>query len=458
MMELKNIENKIHKIKIHISNYKINWIIEKIYKEIYELNKSLLKFYPKITSLPENIIHNIKDITQIEEIKKLIEKFLKECLSSNDILFNKSFKEFIEFDKHSSEIEYNYPKKIYTNDEIPLVVRDYFFFEEENILYLLCCYIEEKEEEKFHFLWKKSCCGIITLCAILAFKIIEKENSYNFEKIWIETYNYFAYVINFNKNKLILLTGLEHGKIKIYQTSKESKYTIYSLLFDYKPHINKITGLDYDDKEGYIYSCSKDKTFVMTEIYNISNVIEIAKSSYGYTGLILDKKNKRIFLTDEGGYLSIFITSVFPHNLVTIIKTFNSNYIKAFDINYNKQYIFTGNKKGNISIINLDMPKKRKLIREIAHFEGKQKTNVLRYNPDKNELYSGEKKGIITVWSLENQKSIFSWKVNKQAITQMIYDRKKKILITMDKDKKIIFWKIPELWINLDVNISFKFQ
>ena len=309
----------------------------------------------------------------------------------------------------------------------------------------------EKKEIKLP--WIRSCGPNIALTAIIVFKIIENknENLYSFETLWVKAYYHSkANVINFNRKQLFLLIGLNEGVIKIFKTSKESNYSNYSKLRKCEGnHKNKITGLEYDEKKGYIYSCGKDNRFLMTNINN-SNVIEIAKSAYGYTGLIFDRKNKRMFLTNEGGYLSIFNIYVFPHNLVTIIQTYNSNYIRGLDIDYNKQYIFTGNNKGNISIFNLDMPKKRKLIKEISNFGGEEcsKIRVLKYNSEKNELYSGDPKGIITVWSLENKKSIYSWKAHYGPITKLIYDRKKNILISMGKDKKISYWEIPNSWFN----------
>ena len=247
-------------------------------------------------------------------------------------------------------------------------------------------------KKKIELPWQKSGCVEIALSGILVYKIIENknENSYSFKTLWGKGYfRSMANVINFNKKKLFLLIGFDKGIIKIKKTSKESNYSNYNILIKYEEtHENKITGLDYDETKGYIYSCGKDGRFLMTKVYN-SEVIEIAKSKYGYTRLIFDKKNKRMFLTNEGGYLSIFNTYVFPHNLVTIIQTYNSNYIRGLDIDYNKQYIFIGNNKENISIFNLDMPKKRKIIKEISTFGGNLKIRTLKYNSDKNELYLG---------------------------------------------------------------------
>ena len=72
----------------------------------------------------------------------------------------------------------------------------------------------------------------------------------------------------------------------------------------------------------------------------------------------------------------------------------------------------------------------------------------MRYNPDDNELFSGDQKGKITVWSLKTGQSIYAWQAHSGAITQMRYDRKKRQLLSVGKDKKIIYWQIPDSWVS----------
>ena len=72
----------------------------------------------------------------------------------------------------------------------------------------------------------------------------------------------------------------------------------------------------------------------------------------------------------------------------------------------------------------------------------------MRYNSEKNEIYSGDQKGKITVWSLKTGQSIYAWQAHSGAITQMRYDSKNKRLLSMAKDKKIIYWQIPDSWVN----------
>ena len=52
------------------------------------------------------------------------------------------------------------------------------------------------------------------------------------------------------------------------------------------------------------------------------------------------------------------------------------------------------------------------------------------------------------VWSLKTGNPIYAFQAHGMAITQMNYDTSKRILLTMGKDKRIIFWKLPDTWIN----------
>ena len=255
-------------------------------------------------------------------------------------------------------------------------------------------------------------------------------------------------MVYFNKEKLEVGVGLDSGNIIFYKTSAESKYTEYSESFNSKPHTSRVMGLSLDDKNGYVYSCSSDKKFMLSDFSNYSSSMEIAQSNFGFTAMIFDKNNDRLFLTDEGGVFRVFLTNTYPPTLVSLIQTHSTSCIRGLDIDFKKQYIFTGTNKGNISILDLGNPGKEKLIKEISYFGGNLEIRILRYNSDKNELYSGDQKGKITVWSLKTGQSIYAWQAHSGAITQMRYDKKNNRLLSMAKDKKIIYWQIPDSWVS----------
>jgi hypothetical protein len=394
-----------YKIEVYDNFSKETWILEKRYSEIDLLHKTISKLYPNIPPMPGKTLFKIKDRDQLEKRKKQLELFLRECANRKDIVSNETFKGFLEIDKHSPDMTYNPPTIIYENNELPLGVRDFLYFEEAQILFLVCCDMNITSRVDAYITnvnlpWEKKTDQHISVGAVFAFKVIEDKrgNSYIFDKLWAKSFPEQTGVVNFNKKELVLQVGLDSGTIIFYRTSVESKYLAFDEILNYKPHTSRVMGLTYDDQQGYIYSCSSDKKFMVTEFNCISNVSEVAQSNYGYTALIHDKHNERLFLTNEGGVLSVFMTNTYPPNLVNVIQTHTTNCIRGLDIDYHKQYIFTGTTKGDISVLDLGQPGKEKLIKEISYFGGNLEIRILRYNPDNHEIYSGDQKGKITVW------------------------------------------------------------
>ena len=444
-----------YKINIYDNYSKENWTLEKRYSEIDLLHKTISKLYPNIPPMPGKTLFKVTDRDALEKRKKQLETFLKECADRKDIVSNDNFKIFLELDKHSPDLTYNAPTIIYENNELPLGVRDFFYYEEIQMLYLVCCDMNLTSRVDAYITnvnlpWEKKTDAHISVGAVFAFKVIEdtKGDSYYFEKIWAKSFPEQTGVVNFNKEELLLEVGLDSGTIIFYKTSQESKYLVYDEFCKIKPHNMRVMGLDFENKTGYIYSCGSDCKFFLTEINNTSLVTEISESKAGFTNLVLDNPNQRVFLTNETGELYIYSTDTFPPTLVNLVQTHTKNCIRAFEIDYVKQYIFTGTNKGDISILDLGQPGKEKLIKEISYFGGNLEIRILRYNPEKRELYSGDQKGKITVWSLKSGQSIYAWQAHKGAITQMRYDRNKKQLLSVGKDKKIIYWQIPDDWVN----------
>ena len=203
-------------------------------------------------------------------------------------------------------------------------------------------------------------------------------------------------------------------------------------------------GLAFDPKPDYIYSCGSDNKFMLSEINYLSNMTEIAQSNAGYTNLKFYKKNVRIFLTNEADILSVFLTNTFPPSLVNVIQKHSVHCIRDLDIDYVKQYIFTGTNKGDISILDLGQPGKEKLIKEISYFGGNLEIRIIRYNSIDREIYTGDQKRKIAVWSIKTGQSIYEWQAHSSAITQMQFFPKKRQLLSMAKDKKIIYWQLPD--------------
>ena len=461
----KYIENKtvtFYKLEIYDNYSKERWDLDKRYSEIDNLHKILTKLYPNIPPMPGKTLFKIKNRDQLENRKKQLEFFLRECAKRKDIESNPNFKMFLEVDKHSPDLTYNAPNIIYENKDLPQGVRDFYFFEEASIMFIVCCDMKiasrlDAYVTNVNLPWEKKGDAHISVGSVFAFRVIhDKKNSpQSYEKLWAKSFPEQTGVVNFDKENLILQVGLDSGTVVFYKTSKESKYLDYEELCRIKPHTARVMGLAYDGKPGYIYSCGSDNKFMLSEINYLSNITEVAQSNAGYTNLEFDKKNERIFLTNEAGILSVFLTNTFPPSLVNVIQTHSVHCIRGLDIDYVKQYIFTGTNKGDISVLDLGQPGKEKLIKEISYFGGNIEIRIVRFNPIDRELYTGDQKGKITVWSLKSGQSIYAWQAHTGAITQMKYFPKTKQLLSMAKDKRIAYWQLPDNWVKDEIK---KFQ
>ena len=137
--------------------------------------------------------------------------------------------------------------------------------------------------------------------------------------------------------------------------------------------------------------------------------------------------------------------------MINLIQTHSMHNIRGLHIDYKKLYIFTATNKGDISILDLNLPGKEKLINEISYFGGNLEIRIVRYNQNKNELITGDQNGKVTIWSLKTAQSIYAWQAHASAITQMEYDPVKNTLFTASKDKKMTLWQFPESWINDEI-------
>jgi WD40 repeat protein len=165
-------------------------------------------------------------------------------------------------------------------------------------------------------------------------------------------------------------------------------------------------GIAFDPKTSYIYSCSTDKKFIISEINYQESVTEVTTDKYGFTNMMFDRKNERLFLTNEGGFVSVYTVNTFPPSLLNTVPTTSGGSIRGLHIEYRNFYIFTGSAAGKICVLELGLPGKERFIKEISNFRSNKKIRIVRYNSVNNELFLGGEDGKVTVWSLRKGQSI----------------------------------------------------
>ena len=459
--EEKYIGNKMvtfFNVNVYDNYSRKKWTLPKRYSEFEALYKNLCQLIPNVPTIPGKSFFKLTSKDALEKRKNHLETFLHGCVNRKDIMASEYFKVFLELEKHSPHLTYNSAEKKYELTELPIGIRDFFYLQEESIMFTACSDMKlasrvDSYITNVNLPWEKNT-DHITVGAVIAFKLNFKANDPSgiFERRWAKSFPTQTGVINYSLDKNILMVGLDNGKIILFQTGLDTKYTEYELLYEGRPHSARVMGLDVDIKKYIAYSCSSDKKFMITNLSEKDKYIEISNIQAGFTNLFFDKVNERIFLTNEIGQVLIYLigNEEIP-TCVKTIQTHSRNVIRGLDINLKKSYIFTSSMKGDISILDLGNVGREKFVEEISYFGAESQLRVVRYNEENNELITGDQNGRVIVWNLKMGKTICTWKAHTGAITQMNYDAAHKILITGGKDKRIIFWKLPEKWINEDV-------
>lgn len=397
-----------------LNNYsQQRWKVEKRYSEFESLYKALVVVVPNVPSIPGKSLLKLSQNNLLTERRLHLCGFLKECSKRKDIIVIEVFKTFLELDKHSPELAFNTPVKLDEFTDLPLAVRDFFYYLNESILFLACCDMNISSRVDSYISninkpWKKKeNSNHVSVGASYVFGLLMGNNSkYFFEKKWSFSFPEQTGCVSFDPVRFVLLIGLDSGSIAVF-SSPTKKYTDFQLLCTIKPHKDRVMGVAYDNQKEFVYSCSSDKKFYLTNITRAgSHQFQIAVSNFGYTALSFDKKNERLFLANKGGIVSVFLTSSYPPKIVQVVQTHSENCIRGMSVYVREGLIFTATNKGDISVLDLDIPGREKYMKEMTYFETHIEIRIILYFSKKNEVITGDQSGKIIIWNLKTAKPI----------------------------------------------------
>ena len=195
----------------------------------------------------------------------------------------------------------------------------------------------------------------------------DKKEIYIIHKIWAKPFSIQTAVIHWDDKNEIYCIGLDDGRVLAYKGVPNTNYLKMNQICELTFHTDRVMGVAIDPDTLKLYSCSTDRTFYVTDLNQkcVDNIL-VNTSISGYTNMEIDPPNKRIFLTNETGEISIYSLKVYPPVLVRNLQTSSLSSIRAFHIDYKNDYIFTGNVGGKICIMNLPKQDKERLMSEIS--------------------------------------------------------------------------------------------
>lgn len=434
-----------------------SWVVHRRYNEFKTLHASLSKIYINLPQIPGTSFFKITSEEQLNKRKCQLELFLRECVQRKDIFLNMEFRQFLELEKNAPEVIANDVTNKYDYKKLPLGVRSFIVVPNREIMCVCCSDMNiisraDSMLSNFSFPWEKKSKSHIPLGAAFIYQCKpDPKEIYIIHKIWAKSFPIQTGVIYWEDKNEIYCVGNDDGKIHIFKAVPRTHYLKMDTLYELGLHSNRIMGLTLDPETMNLYSCSTDKNFYVTTLTEEkTSSLLIHTSTSGYTNLVFDAPNHRIFLTNEEGELSIYSTIIFPPNQVKSLMTSSLSSIRAVYLNSLDKLFFTGSVNGLICIINLGEPGKERLVTEMSHFSiGKMKIRVCVENMKTNELITGDEIGRVTVWSLKTGRPIYLWEAHpKSAITQMWLQAESNLLWTGGKDMHIIVWQLPDKWVS----------
>lgn len=450
----KNIDNSqviFYRIKVtdHINNK--SWTVEKRYNDFVNIHKKLSINFSDMPDLPGKTFFKVTDFAQIKKRKDGLQNFVQSCVNRKDIFSSLDFKNFLEIKEHAPHLCANNPELVGAFS-ITQTVRDFQYLPEEKILFLCSAelnYIERAESKIADLKNSKDISNPQGFAYI--YSVEESYNKFSFKEVWKKKFKGRVKSIYYDKDSNLYFIGRTDGFISVYSLDKQSNFKIADLVVELKNHLSSVTGMWFDSYDKKLYSVSTDKRFISSELNNNKKLTEINKSQNDYTRLKPDIKNYLLITATEGGVVDIYSYKNFPPNKISTTSIFSLGNIRDFYINNIKNYIYTCDTKGKISILDFSSSNTKSCL-EISQFRGKNPLRNIIYDENKKNLITGDEIGNITIWCLKTGQPIFSWNAHpNSSITKLCYDRNEKILVSGAKDKSLKFWKFPNEWINEDV-------
>ncbi|MCQ2818531.1 MAG: hypothetical protein MJ252_14780 [archaeon] len=467
-IEIKEYEDKIignktvtfYKIDITDNTTNKNWTIEKRFSDFKTLHDSLKTFIPDVPQIPSITLFKVTSPEALQKRKEGLETFLKQSIKLKHIFFTNLFLEFLDIIKNSQNIRQNDSELFFQCSKIPMGIRDFYYYEKMGVLFACCSDMNVVSRadsiiSNIKIFGDKQKGDYLPLGAFFIYqfeKNFSKDNErFIVHKIWAKTFHVQTGCLFFNEESELFGVGLDDGKICIYKDPNKSHFVKSDLVIEISGiHKARVTGMAYDNKKRCLYTCANDCTFFALYLRNNKAEPVLLKLSQGaFTNLYFDEKNFRIILTNALGEISVFNTSQAIITEVANIQTSPLSCIRAIDVNLYHNYIFTGTVNGKISISNLGMAGKERLLSEISSFGGlDMKIRVCSFYMKRFELITGDETGRISVWDLKRGTVIRMWIGHTMAITQMYLDESKNLLYTGSKDKLLRVWKLPESWVS----------
>lgn len=235
----------------------------------------------------------------------------------------------------------------------------------------------------------------------------------------------------FSQDNKILFSGSTDKRIKLWDPFKGVK------IKSFRAHRGKVTTLALNDEGTLLASGSSDKKIRIWDItQNLKKIHELKKHKDVVSKVLFSPKGKTI------------ITSSWDHSI--LIWYYESNAIKSelkghFGAVYDLALSSDGKKLLSCSsdgILRFWHLKRNKSSQITVRKAG---LTVVAIHPNDKIAVTGNSKGEITFWDLQNKNEIKSWKAHEENIIDIEFSKNGKILLSLSMDQTVKIWNFNKL-------------
>ncbi|EGR32163.1 PX domain protein [Ichthyophthirius multifiliis] len=344
-----------YKMECELKDNNKTWQLQKRFAEFEELHLKLTKQTLNLPYLPPKSLFKLQQ-SDLKKRKTDLQKYLRALILRPDIRSNETFTYFVQLDKYTTVQKPLSYKQLGQINNLPMNVQDIHY--EDNQGVILVSIGENNLKQKITGFLNNFFGNISQKSQEVQGKVIcfKSKNPYvfDFQKQWEIDLFSCPQVMAYDEKLSILAVGLYNGDIQCYRVQVEKGYQGYEDYCIIKRHTEEITGIHIDFSNAQVYSISKDKSLVITNISNSDQQFRVDEKMLEnqLTALCLDSINERIFLGDSVGNIFVY-SSIHPYQHIISFKSEYYSTISSIYISKQKNYILFGFKNGYIRVYEL---------------------------------------------------------------------------------------------------------
>ncbi|KAL4468934.1 hypothetical protein ABPG72_009754 [Tetrahymena utriculariae] len=440
-LDTKQNDKVYYTLEMELKDRRVKWRIEKRFSDFETLHLDLSKTTIELPYLPPKSLFKLQQ-QDLQKRKSDLQKYLKSLVVRPDILQNEIFQEFLELNKYGTVPKQVSYRQLGSVSGFSMKVRDIHYEESQGIIFVL---IGDNDLKTKVGGFLSSLLGTNKKgdpCGRLICLRAKNQYTFDFNKLWHIDFYSHPQCMHFDPKLTMVAVGLYNGDIEIFRVKVEKNYQSYEDYCIIKRHTSAITAVHLDFQAATVYSISKDKAFLVTNIANNDSHYRIDEKilTHPLTALCVDSVNERVFIGDSIGSIYVYPT-VEPIQIITSVFLEYENQINAIHITKQKNYILFGHATGLIRVFELKKKGSDRVLNPISAITGPDNLHSLSFSLKDKEIYCNCSHSLLIIDSAHNL-PIISINAHKDLITKIQYVEERNIFITASKDFTVKFWKL----------------